>query len=291
MRHLRPTMLLLAFAGLACAPKETAAPGSGAGTVATPPSERPSERAKPAANVEPDTAALLKGTPDVTTEAAAWVKEFKADPKAAGEKYKGKLVAVTGPVQFMVSGPNDTVVLALKVEGEFAGFQCRFTNARELWTEVAPGDTATVRGVAKAAGYPAGDLSPCVLSPGHKSIAFHLSAPALVKEAQADPAKADEKYKDRYAYVTGEVVSQGTGKSGVLELRLKGDGGTDLLVRGTGRREAAAGSAQARRQGGGAGGGVHLPAVPRGEARGPHRQDLLQEAVTLAPLPERHAWR
>src|SRR6266849_2425185 len=75
----------------------------------------------------PDTTTL--GEPDFQLDVAQWHAEFAKDTKAAVEKYKGKIVELSGTVEFVAEDRSEHVgCVFLKVEGAPLQDRCATTD-------------------------------------------------------------------------------------------------------------------------------------------------------------------
>jgi len=82
--------------------------------------------------------------PDFVVDSTAFDQEWKKDDKAALKKYAGKVIEVSGKVNF-VSHDRTEGIIFLKGERP-AGVECHAAEMRP-WNKAAPGQTAVIRGV------------------------------------------------------------------------------------------------------------------------------------------------
>jgi hypothetical protein len=174
-----------------------------------------------AADPKKEAAAPL-GKPDVTMDAVAWHAEFKKDNKAAKQKYKGKVVELTGTVRDLTDDPYGNVgYIYLEVKGDILGVRVA-TKDKKPWLTVAQGSQIKVKGKEPEAGLPA-DLFEAEIVDAGPNPAM-LSAEQLAKEYTADRKATAAKYNEKRVNVEGEVVEKGKSQYCDVQLKLKGAG-------------------------------------------------------------------
>jgi hypothetical protein len=159
---------------------------------------------------------------DYTMDVAQWHAEFSKDPTAAVEKYKGKVIDVSGTVEYVSEDPIQQVgCVFLKVDGPPLQDRCA-TNDKKPWLKVSPGSKVKIRGKIPEFGLPC-DLVGAEIVEAGPDPAVVVSAEALAKEYAADGKAATTKFDDKWAHVEGEVVEKTTSQDCAVLLRLKGD--------------------------------------------------------------------
>lgn len=89
------------------------------------------------------------GKPDVTVKAGAILKEFEANELAADEKYKGKVLKVSGKVAKVDTDflDEDTYILQVGTGSDFEVFTVNCNGApKDQLASLKPGDPVTVIG-------------------------------------------------------------------------------------------------------------------------------------------------
>jgi hypothetical protein len=144
------------------------------------------------------------GKPDVSFDAVAWYNECKQDPVGSYQKYKDKVIEVTGTV----SGIRETfghVVVGLEVDPkEFKEVQC-FTADPRPWLQVAPGSRIKVKGKVPEVRTTA-DLGSVVIVEAGTSSALTVTAAKLAGDYRADRKAAVAMYNEKWAHLEGEIV-------------------------------------------------------------------------------------
>lgn len=150
-----------------------------------------------------------KEVPVPVYSAEAFYKLAKSmlDDEAVFERHKGKLVEVTGEVEFVGRTTESYPHLMLKVEGhEFLGVMCRTVDP-EPWVKVAPGQKVRIKG--RCPDFLS--VLPCLLSgevvEASEYTAIRLTALDLAKEQATNSKLTESKYYGKPMVVTGEVLS------------------------------------------------------------------------------------
>jgi hypothetical protein len=178
-----------------------------------------------------DNAAAATNTPttsdssnnaDYSLDVAQWHAEFSKDPTAAVEKYKGKVIDVSGTVEYVSEDPIQQVgCVFLKVDGPPLQDRCA-TADKKPWLKVSPGSKVKLRGKIPEFGLPC-DLVGAEIVEAGPDPAVVVSAEELAKQYSTDGKSATAKFDDKWAHVEGEVVEKTTSQDCAVLLRLKGD--------------------------------------------------------------------
>jgi hypothetical protein len=161
--------------------------------------------------------------PDYKLDAAQWHAEFARDAAVSAEKYKDKIIELSGTVEFVGEDANaDVGCVFLKVEGASLGDRCATTD-RQPWLKVSPGSKVRLRGRVPDFGLP-GDLVSAEIVEAGPNPAVYTSALLLAKEYAADGKAATAKYDDAWANLNGEVIGKAAAPDGTVVVTLKGDG-------------------------------------------------------------------
>jgi hypothetical protein len=212
IRSISSVALLVALVAAGCGRKDQAP---------TNPASPPVTGGAPEKKKEP---AKLPDKADVVLDAAPWHAEFKKDAKAAKEKYKDKVIELSGVVDSVSDDPYDNVgYVFLKVENDILGVRCATTD-KKPWIKVSPGSKVKVRGKVPEFGLPADLFSVEIVEAGPNP-GVVISAAQLAKEYAADRKAATEKYNDKWAYLDGEVAEKTSSEFCKVLLKLKGEGG------------------------------------------------------------------
>jgi hypothetical protein len=148
---------------------------------------------------------LAKAPADFSLGSEEFVKEFLKDRKTADAKYVGKVVELSAVVDFVGKNIGDEPYVRLPGE-KFDTAMC-FTADKEPWAKVLPGQKVKLKG--KCAEYiVAVRMLHCVFTETGPYPAIARTADELAKEFEADSNKADEKYREKYLVVTGEVADK-----------------------------------------------------------------------------------
>lgn len=160
-------------------------------------------------------------------------KAYQADKAAADEKYKGKVVAVTGTItgfNFRPSDPADPnrsppeLVIRLQT-GDGSGVACRLPPGVRTPRPPARGQPMTLRGTCDGFDGAAVNLSGCTVEPGAEApppggggpAVRSPSASALILAYSANPETADGRYKGQTVNVMAGVV-ESVGEDGSVVL-------------------------------------------------------------------------
>jgi hypothetical protein len=162
------------------------------------------------------------GQADFSLDVAQWHAEFANDPTAAVEKYKGKVIEVSGTVEFVSEDPLEQVgCVYLKVDGPPLQDRCATTD-KKPWLKVSPGSKVKLRGKVPEFGLPR-DLVGAEIVEAGADPAVVISAQQLANEYAADGKSATAKLDDKWAHVEGEVIEKTTSNDCAVLLRLKGE--------------------------------------------------------------------
>lgn len=88
---------------------------------------------------------LLKVKPDFVMTAPELQRAFETDETAAGSKYINRIIEVSGEVESVKPGENQTLVITLKTENPLSAVSCTL-QAESLIPEFAAGDQVSLRG-------------------------------------------------------------------------------------------------------------------------------------------------
>jgi len=165
---------------------------------------------------------------DYTLDVGQWHADFGKDPQAAVGKYKGKVVELTGEVEWLSEDPSQQVgCVFLKMEG--APLRDRgATIDKQPWLRVSPGSKVRIRGKMPDYGLPR-DLGEAEIVEAGPNPALVTSAQQLAMDYAADPKAGKDNYDEKWAILEGEVVEKGPGKDSAVQLKLKGT--DDVAVR------------------------------------------------------------
>src|SRR5262249_47468777 len=101
--------------------------------------KQPATRPKPAAED------ISKGEPAFEVNADEFYKEYQADKNAAAEKYKGKVIELSGAVDGVGRNISGDSYVTLKVEKQLIGVTC-VTVDEQPWARVVPGQKVKIKG-------------------------------------------------------------------------------------------------------------------------------------------------
>jgi hypothetical protein len=180
-------------------------------------------------SADPPTAAHAgsSGQADFSLDASQWHAEFSNDPTAAVEKYRGKVIELSGTVEFVSEDPAEQVgCVYMKVDGPPLQDRCA-TMDKKPWLKVSPGSTVKLRGKVPDFGLPRDLVGAEIVETGPNP-AVVISAPQLAKEYAANGKAATEKFDDKWAHVDGEVLEKAMSKDCAVLLKLKGE--DDVIV-------------------------------------------------------------
>jgi Leucine-rich repeat (LRR) protein len=164
---------------------------------------------------------ISKIAPSFSLSAEKFSEEYKENRNAAEEKYKGKVVELTGVVKSMGRNIADDSYISLEAGKVLFGVMCVTADA-EPWAKVAPGQKVKLKG--KWPEFSVGAaLIYCVFLDTGKYEATALSAEQLAKEYVADPEATTKKYKDKYLVISGEVMDRDFNSAGAASITLKVD--------------------------------------------------------------------
>jgi hypothetical protein len=167
---------------------------------------------------------LASAKPDHTFTAQAWFEECKKDPAAAKAKYKDKVIEVEGEVSSVVDQTTNPpmALIHLKVEKDILGVRADCTPA-DLWKTVFPKSKTVVRGYHGENSFLTGELYPCVVVKTDGKVESFKAA-ELAAEVSKDRKAAAEKYKEKWCWVEGKMLSTKKDNLGVNILVIEGVG-------------------------------------------------------------------
>src|SRR6516162_6619819 len=106
------------------------------------------------------------GKPDVTLDAVAWKKEFEKGQQAAEQKYKDKVIELSGVVSMISDDPFDTVgYVHLDVPKDILGVRC-VTTDKKPWLTLSVGSKVKIKGKSSPGGLPGDLLGAEISDPG-----------------------------------------------------------------------------------------------------------------------------
>ena len=165
---------------------------------------------------------LSKAEPAFTLTAEQFYKEYEDDRAATQQKYKNKVIELSGTVQTMGHNAQDDTYLMLKTRNEFAGVLCVAAD-ESPWNKVIPGQKVKIKGKFPEMAFSAA-LVACVVTEVEKSPVITLTADQLAKEYKADRPAAEKKYQDKYLILTGELADRQFNSAGAVSIQLKTEG-------------------------------------------------------------------
>jgi hypothetical protein len=165
---------------------------------------------------------LTKVPPAFSLTAKEFSDEYKKDKAAAKEKYKDKVIELTGVVDsFGKDGSGGAHVMLVAADVLDRVF-C-VTAEEEPWSVVVPGQKIKIKGK-----WPEFSVSPALIAcvfvetgPYQPTV---LTAEQLAKEYESDPEAATKKYGEKYLVLTGEIAAKEYNSAGAAGIVLKTDG-------------------------------------------------------------------
>jgi hypothetical protein len=158
------------------------------------------------------------GKPDFVLAATAWSAEFDKDSDSASQKYRGKVIELSGVVERVADDPNGAgVFVSLQTPGD--PIRC-FTKERKPWKRVSPGSKVKLLGRADDSGR---DLHSAEIAEAGPNPGIVISARQLSKEFAADRKSAKKKFDEKYASIEGEIVGKASGATDTMTLMLQGE--------------------------------------------------------------------
>lgn len=88
---------------------------------------------------------LGKAKPDYVITATDLLKEFEKDESAASAKYVNRIIEVSGTIESLNTGKDNTLSIILKTDSDFSTVICTFLKAQNH-EEFKPGNEITVKG-------------------------------------------------------------------------------------------------------------------------------------------------
>jgi Leucine-rich repeat (LRR) protein len=164
---------------------------------------------------------VSKVEPAFSLTAEKFAAEAK-DRAVANEKFKGKVVELSGVVKTVGQNISGEPYLSLEVEKDFTGVMC-FTADAEPWAKVVPGQKIKLKGKWPPDAFGT-VLAHCAFVDVGTSPAITITAQQLAKEYAADKEAANKKYTDKYLIITGEVADKEFNSAGAASVTLKVDG-------------------------------------------------------------------
>lgn len=88
---------------------------------------------------------LAKVKPDFFMTASELQKAFETDEASAGSKYINRIIEISGEVESVKPGENQTLVVTLKTENPLSAVSCTM-QAESMAQEIVAGDQVSLRG-------------------------------------------------------------------------------------------------------------------------------------------------
>src|SRR4051794_25512505 len=143
--------------------------------------------------------------PQFSLTSKEFAEEYKKDRQAAEDKYKDKVVELSGLVaEVRRDSSKENFLLLEGAEKDISGVAC-YTTDKEPWRQATPGQTVKLRGRWREFAL-AATLDGCVVMKVTGPAAPSLTADELAKEYAADPDATSKKYDRKYLFVRGEVA-------------------------------------------------------------------------------------
>lgn len=157
-------------------------------------------------------------------------KEFRRSQKKTTEKYKGRSIELTGKVLRATRDFSGKPIVELEAGNPYSGLTC-YTAEKEPWGTFARGQTVKVTG--KFPDFPVvPSLEECTVKAVTKSPLRSVTAAALARECEADPAGTNKKMDKMTLKVTGTVASREfDAKTSFTDVVLKGTGTMQVACR------------------------------------------------------------
>jgi hypothetical protein len=176
----------------------------------------------------PSEAPKISASPDYSLSARAFAEEYKKDPNAAQDKYRGKLVELKGELHGVSRDPydSDESTFMFFVEGVHERdpyIRCRTTMKRP-WREYARGQEVAVAGVVDQYPY----LKDCKMMKSGPNPAIAITAGDLAKEFARGADETVKKYEKKCLIIEGEVLRKVTDDVDTPNLVLKGNGDVNV---------------------------------------------------------------
>jgi hypothetical protein len=167
--------------------------------------------------------------PDFTLTAKAFDEEYNKDKKAAEEKFKGKVVELSGTVKSVGRNIGKDAFISLDAGAKnITGVMC-FTTDKQPWLKATPGQTVKVKGK-----WPEFVVSPalveCVIPDVAGPGAPTLTADELGKAYAADKDATTKKYDNKYLFLTGEIAKVTFNEAKAASVTFKTSGKTKVLA-------------------------------------------------------------
>lgn len=157
---------------------------------------------------------------DFSLHSTKFSKELKDDEKGATNKYKDKVIELTGKVIGVGRNISKDAFLRLEgAEGEMLGVMA-FTQEKTPWNKVTPGQIVTVKGK-----FPefvvTTSLIECQIVKVEGERAPLLTPDELAKEFEKDSEATKKKYDEKFLILQGEIAAKAANDAGAVSLTLK----------------------------------------------------------------------
>ena len=140
-------------------------------------------------------------------------KEVKENEKSATEKYKGKVIELTGKVVGVGRNISKDAYLRLEgTKGEMLGVMV-FTQEKTPWNKATPGQTVTVKGKFPEFAISA-SLAECQIMKVEGDRAALLTPDQLAKEYEEDKEATKKKYDEKFLILQGEIADKESNEAG-----------------------------------------------------------------------------
>jgi uncharacterized protein (DUF1330 family) len=144
-------------------------------------------------------------------------KEFETNPNSAAQKYRGRVIELSGEVKSVARNFDGESVVTLKAEGQAIGVTC-ITADKEPWGKAVRGQKIKIKGKAIS-----GKVIDCVFVETGEYAGIRISATDLAREYAADREGTVKKYDTKHLVVSGEVASKNFNEVRAANIELKTD--------------------------------------------------------------------
>jgi hypothetical protein len=164
------------------------------------------------------------GAPDISISPAEFRAEFARNGQAAMQKFKGKVIELTGVVAGVGQDPFERAPgISLKADGMWT-VSCVTTDPKP-WLTVSPGSTVKLKGTLPTAiTFEHPTLANCQVTSSGGKPPF-VTATQLTKECASDIKAAHAKYNEKWVNLEGEILNTNPPAGNDMIVRLKGEEG------------------------------------------------------------------
>jgi hypothetical protein len=142
---------------------------------------------------------IAEGQPDFVLTAEEFAKEWETSPKAAWEKYKGRIVELSGVVHSVWYG-----LITLDSGADHRETVSCFTVDKEPFASVSGGQTVKIKGTCVPQ-LGQCQFHGCVIMQTGPAVVLVVKSADLGKEFDTDAEVAEKKYVKKYLIVSGPV--------------------------------------------------------------------------------------